>query len=247
MQILLACAKTMTGSPPGGLTAATEPAFGRETARMAVQLAGYSADELQHILHTNRKIAGENWLRYQNFFDGSTRVPAVFAYDGMVFKKLAPETWDGACLDYANRHLLICSFLYGLLRPLDLVNRYRMEGGVELPCNGYMTTFDHWKPILTGWLTEQVKADDGVMVNLASGEFRNMFYWKKVESAVNVITPEFKVEKGGRLKTVVIYTKMCRGAMSRWILENRITGVEDLKKFEYEGFRHLKDWTFVAG
>lgn len=244
MQILLACAKIMTGEEPRKLPLYTEPVFQKQAQENALLLSRYSVEELQDMLRCNKEIATENWLRYQWFLANTDRKAAVFAYDGMVFQKLAPETLTEEELRYANEHLNIGSFLYGLLRPLDLVNLYRLEGEVELPENG-KNMFDYWKPILTDYFIEKVKADDGILVNLASNEFKNIFDWKRVKKELNIVTPEFKVMKGGKPKTIVIYTKMCRGAMTRWILRNRFTDIEALKTFEYEGFAYDNDWIFI--
>lgn len=238
MQILIACAKIMTGLCGQKIPFCTEPAFQTQANGIAAQLAGYTVEELQQMLHVNMQIAKENKLRYLSFFDARRRLPAVFCYDGMVFRKLAPETFDGDTLLYANRHLFIGSFLYGLLRPLDMINAYRLEGDVVLPGNGHQSMYDYWKPVLTDWFIEKVKADDGILVNLASSEFRDIFDWKRVKKELTVVTPEFKVEKDGKLKTIVIYAKMCRGAMAKWMLQNRISNPEALKGFEYEGFSY---------
>lgn len=238
----------MTGSAPRALSFVTEPAFQQQANNNAMQLLTYSVEELQDMLHVNRNIAVENWKRFQAFHSQDNRQPAVFSYDGMVFQKLAPETFTDEDLKYANEHLLISSFLYGLLRPLDLVNKYRLEGDVILPDNRGKSMFDFWKPILTEWFIQKIKADDGILVNLASDEMRNLFEWKRVRKEIKIVTPDFKVVKDGRLKTIVIYTKMCRGAMARFILRNRITDINELKSFEYEGF-HLDEtegkWTFT--
>lgn len=246
MQILIGCAKTMTDEVSAGVQSTSEPEFQNVANELAIQLAKFSPGDLQSMLHVNPQIAGENWHRFQGFFDNSTRVPAVFAYDGMVFKKLSPETMSECDLQYANGHLNIASFLYGLLRPLDLINCYRLEGNVELHSTGYSSLFDFWKPILTDRFIEKIKEDDGILINLASNEFKSLFDWRKVTRSVKVISPEFKVEKDGKLKTVVIYAKMCRGAMSRWIIQNRITDLADLKKFEFEGFEYKSDWCYVV-
>lgn len=235
----------MTDAVPAGIPTGMEPAFQSIADQLAMRLAGYSPDELQTLLRVNKDIARENWLRYRHYADRTTRIPAVFAYDGMVFRKLSPESMSTEDLCYADRHLFIGSFLYGLLRPLDMINPYRLEGDVELPCTGQQSLFDYWKPILTDWFIAAVKADDGVLVNLASNEFKDIFDWKKVTRELTVITPEFKVEKDGRLRTVVIYAKMCRGAMSRWIIRNRLTDINQLRDFAYDGFRHESAWTFT--
>lgn len=224
---------------------ATEPHFIDNAAKIAAQMASYSADELQEILGVGKKIAAENKLRYQAWHDEATFTPAVMAYDGMVFNKLSPQTFSDGDMQYASEHLFIASFLYGLLRPTDIINPYRLEGKVSLPVTGDKTLFDYWKPVLTDWFIDKVKADDGVLVNLASNEFRNMFDWKRVEKELAVISPDFKVEEGGRLKNVTIYAKMCRGAMTRYVIENRITNPEYLAGFSYEGFHHAGGYDFV--
>lgn len=238
MQILLACAKTMTGHAAHGSSAATEPAFQQQATHNAMQLAAYSVAELQRLLRTNGNIALENWHRYQTFFNAGSRVPAVFAYDGIAFQRLAPETLTEDELQYANAHLLIGSFLYGLLRPLDLISRYRLEGNVALPGNGGKDMFRFWQPILTDWFIQRIREDGGILVNLASAEFKRIVDWKRVIREVRVVTPDFRVMKDGRAKTVVVYAKMCRGAMARWILGNRPAAPEELKRFCYEGFEY---------
>lgn len=247
MQILIACAKIMTGNTPNNIQFATEPTFQLQANKNALQLMAYSVEELQGMLQVNRDITIENWKRFQNFQTKENLCPAVFCYDGMVFQKLAPESFSDEELLYANDHLLISSFLYGLLRPLDMINRYRLEGNIVLPDNAGKSMFDYWKTILTDWFIEKIKADDGILINLASDEMRNLFNWKRVQKEVTIITPDFKVEKNGKLKTIVIYTKMCRGAMTRYILKNKITDINYLKYFEYEEFKlcNEDDWLFA--
>ncbi|WP_301702662.1 YaaA family protein, partial [uncultured Muribaculum sp.] len=123
---------------------------------------------------------------------------------------------------------------------LDNINPYRLEGNVELPDNGGVTMTDYWQPILTEYLIAKVKADDGILVNLASEEMKSLFDWEKVSNELTVVSPEFKVDKNGKLRTIVIYAKMCRGAMSRYILKNRITDIDLLSSFTYDGFRLIE-------
>jgi cytoplasmic iron level regulating protein YaaA (DUF328/UPF0246 family) len=248
MQILIACAKIMTGSAPRKIPFTTEPTFQLQANENAMQMISYSVEELMDMLHVNRDIAVDNWKRFQVFHTNEDRQPAVFSYDGMVFQRLAPESFSDDELMYANRHLFISSFMYGLLRPLDMISKYRLEGNVILPNYGGKSMFDFWKPMLTDWFIHDIKDDGGILVNLASDEMRNLFDWKRVRQEVRIVTPEFKVEKNGRLKTIVIYTKMCRGAMTRYILKNHITDIEQLKGFKYEGFQldpSSGEWTFT--
>ena len=248
MQILIGCAKIMTGCAPSDISFTTEPTFQSQANDNAMQMLNYSVEELCEMLHINRDMALENWKRFRSFHDNSIRQPAAFCYDGMVYQRLAPETLSDSELRYANDHLMISSFLYGILRPLDIINKYRLEGNVILPNNNSKSMFDFWKPILTDWFINKIKADDGILIYLASDEMRNLFDWKRVKSEVKVITPTFKVDKNGKLKTIVIYTKMCRGAMARYIIKNRITNIDELKSFEYEGFSiddSNEKWNYV--
>lgn len=227
------------------MTAHSEPAFRHVAEEIAMQMSAYTPCELQEMLKRQPAIARETWQRYHDFHDPATRIPAAWAYDGMVFKKLAPETLSAHDLAYANSHLFISSFLYGLLRPLDLINPYRLEGNIELPVTGHKPLFNYWRNLLTDFLINAVNADDGILVNIASNEFKGMFDWKRVAKETTVVTPEFKVDKDGKLKTVVIYAKMCRGAMAQWIVTHRPERVEQLQAFEYDGFKWADNWNYI--
>lgn len=237
MLILLSCAKTMAATSKTKAPAGTIPQFAVRAADIAAQMSQYSVDELERLLKVNSKIALQNYQRFQQFHsDENTPLQALLAYTGIVFKRLNPKDFSPEDFDYAQEHLRLTSFCYGLLRPLDLIKNYRMEGDIRLPEFGNMTIFEYWKPILTDAFIAEIKQQGGVLVNLASGEMKQLFDWKRVEKEVRIITPEFQVDKGGILKTIVIYTKMCRGEMTRFILKNRLEHPESLKNFVYEGF-----------
>ena len=138
--------------------------------------------------------------------------------------------------EYAQEHLRLTSFCYGLLRPLDTIRSYRLEGDVVLPELGNQTMFSYWQSRLTDVFIEDIKKAGGVLCNLASDEMKGLFDWKRVEKEVRVITPEFQVWKNGKLASIVIYIKMSRGEMTRFILKNKIENPEELKKFSWEGF-----------
>ena len=138
--------------------------------------------------------------------------------------------------EYAQEHLRLTSFCYGLLRPLDVIRSYRLEGDVVLPEPGNQTMFSYWQSRLTDVFIEDIKKAGGILCNLASDEIKSLFDWKRVEKEVHVITPEFQVWKNGKLASIVIYIKMSRGEMTRFILKNRIENPEDLKSFSWEGF-----------
>ena len=252
MQLLLSCAKTMTERSSVPTPRTTRPAYRSEASELAAGLATLPTDELARLLRVNRRIAAENRLRYGRFHgDDDAAIPALTAYTGIVFKRIDPASFTDADFEYAQRHLNITSFLYGLLRPLDAIRPYRLEGDAVLPGHDEQTVFAYWHERLTDALIDKIRHDDGILVNLASGEMKRLFDWKRICREVRVITPEFRIREGDRLKTVVVYTKMCRGEMTRHILKNRITAPEALQSFEWEGFRfdpslsRGDDWTFT--
>ena len=237
MMLFISCAKTMATGTKLKVPVTTIPQFQAEALQNALEMMHYSVDELSDLLHINAKLAAQNVLRYHDFAsEDGKRLPAILAYTGIVFKRLSPTDFTADDFLYAQDHLRISSFLYGLLRPLDLVKNYRLEGNVRLPLHGDRTLFDYWKPLLTEVFIEQIRAQGGVLINLASSEMKDLFDWSRVEAAVRVITPDFQVIKGGVPKTVVIYAKMCRGEMTRYILKNRLEDPEALKQFHWEGF-----------
>lgn len=254
MQILISCAKTMTNSSVLKAPAGTAARFGNEANEIAMNMAQYSASELSRILKVNPKIAAENYLRLRNFHTPDVPgLQAILAYTGVVFKNINPKDFTKEDFLFAQNHLSIGSFAYGLLRPLDLIKPYRMEHDVKLPELGDGNMYAYWNKRQTDTLIDDVQATGGILIYLASMEIQPLFDWKRVEKAVRVITPEFKVWKGGRSKTIVIYTKMARGQMSRYIIKNRISDPEVLKTFTWEGFRYNESlsegdkWVFTAG
>ena len=159
MQILLACAKTM-GHTAAAVPAVTQPAFAAEAAGAVRQLLALGPDALARALHVSGRTAAESALRLHRFLEPSQEpVPAVLAYTGIVFRYLHPETFTAADFSYAQRHLFITSFLYGLLRPLDGIRPYRLEGNVRLPDADGPTRFAYWQPRLTDLLIKAVQAD----------------------------------------------------------------------------------------
>lgn len=237
MLVFISCAKTMAARSAVAVPQVTVPRFQAEAVKHALELARYSTEELGRLLRVNAKIAAENRLRFHDFCSEDLRpMPALCAYTGAVFKRIAPKDFSADDFRYAQAHLRISSFLYGLLRPLDGIKPYRLEGDARLPEQGGASMFDYWKPLLTDCFIADIREQGGVLVNLASAEMKDLFDWKRVEREVHVVTPEFQVQKGDRLKTVVIYAKMCRGEMTRFILKNRIERPEELSGFAWEGF-----------
>ena len=214
------------------------PRFLNEAEAFARDMAQYSAETIAEMLGCSQQIAVQNRLRFMQFFDEKPKLPAILAYHGQAYKHLKAETLNVDDFNYSQGKLWITSFLYGLLRPLDGILPYRMEGHVELPSGGGKNMFGFWKSRLTDVLIDAVKANDGILIHLATEEYQHLFDWQRVRKEVRIIQPLFYVRKGSDLKIQAVWAKTCRGAMTRFIIENRIDKPEDLCAFSYEGFAY---------
>ena len=239
MQIILASAKIMhdrlKSVPEISLSL---PRFQNEAQAFARDMAQYSTETIAEMLGCSRQIAAQNRVRYMRFFEDAPKLPAILAYHGQSYKHLKAETLTADELNYSQGKLWITSFLYGLLRPLDGILPYRMEGNVELPSGEGQNMFGFWKNRLTDVLIGSVKADDGILIHLATEEYQHLFDWQRVRKEIRVIQPLFYIRKGNDLKIQAVWAKTCRGAMTRFIIQNRITNPDDLSAFSYEGFEY---------
>lgn len=239
MLTFISCAKTMVSHSKAHVPFTSEPLFPQEVKRQVTRMASLDQTEIGRLLHINQKLSAQNWLRYHDFYSETNQpLPALLSYTGMVFKHISPQNFTAEDFVFAQEHLRITSFLYGLLRPLDLIRNYRLEGGIPADNDSDENIFEHWRPLLTELFIKDIRQHGGILINLASAEMKELFNWKEVENAVQIITPEFYTYKNGKPATVVIYAKMCRGEMVRYILKNRIQDPECLKTFSWEGFTY---------
>ena len=237
MQILLSPAKKMHSSVPTSSFAVSTPRFLSQALDIAAHMSRYDGEELATILGTTPRLGARAAMDFAALLAKPKTAPASLLYAGMAYQHLRAEEFSAEEMDYAQAHLWITSFLYGLNRPLDGIAPYRLEGPVPAPGAEERSLFDYWKPLLTDVLIDSVRTDDGVLLNLASGEMKRLFDWARVERTVQVISPEFRVMQGDKQKTIVVYAKMMRGALTRHVLTHRIVRPEDLRDFEYEVLR----------
>ena len=252
MHILLSPAKTITGTSKIEVPSGSIPQFQQAATDIALYMAQYSVEDLKRLLKLSPKLALESYERFQHFHSTDERpLQALLAYTGVVFKHINPKDFSEEDFLFAQTHLRIVSICYGLLRPLDLIKPYRMEYDIKLPELGDGNMYNFWKGRQTQSLIKEVKADDNLLINLASMDVQPAFEWKKIEESVRIITPEFKVWKNGKAETIVIYAKMARGQMSRYIIKNKISNPEELKSFTREGFQYKEtlssenNWVFL--
>ncbi len=231
-------------------TLKSEPRFQENSTQLIAQMIKYSAAELCEIMKISLPLAKELRTRYVALFDGTApRIPAVESYNGVVYKHFKDAiTSENAT--YLQQRVRISSLFYGLLRPLDRISPYRMEGFVRLA--GTDQRVDrYWRDIQTQILIEDIQAQGGTLLYLASGEERNAFHWSQVKKMVRVIDFTFLQHKGDKLRQVIVYTKMARGEMLRYMMERNIHNPEELKNFHWEGYRYSEsnstpdNWVWV--
>lgn len=235
MQIILADAKIMREGFEGQVPSASIPLFETVASDIASEMAELSVDVIVRLFHCSRSIAMENQQRFKSF-KGGNRTPALFAFYGQAYKYLHADSLSEKDLAFAQDHVSIMSFLYGLIRPLDAISLYRMPADVKLHFTDGAPLRSWWRSRLTDLLVSKVKADDGILLDLATTEFERMLDWKSVEQAVRVIKPMFLVDKGLEYKSVAMYAKGCRGAMARFVIKNRLSSPDDLNGFTTDGF-----------
>lgn len=241
MLVLISPAKTFAPRPARSHALPTsQPTFVAEARQLVASSLELSPEELKKQLLLTPKTLASARKHLLTFFDeGTPEEQALLSYSGMVYKKLdapsfSPEDWQ-----YASEHLLMTSFVYGLLRPTDAIRPYRMEGTARLPMLSGERVFDYWRDRLTAPFIDAIQQAGGRLLYLASDEMRGLFHWEEVERAVEVITPTFLTRRpDGSLRQTVIYTKMARGAMARAVLRGRITDPEALHSLVPEGFRY---------
>ena len=234
MQILLANAKLMRDATSSYQL--SQPLFQAQANGIATEMATKSTEEIARLLGCSTGIAKENWLRFQNYFSASP-MPAIMAYNGQAYKHLRAESLSQEELDFSQHHLWITCFLYGMLRPMDAVVPYRMEHNVRLKATAGQPLSHYWRDKLTDRLIESVREDDGILLHLSTAEYEQLFDWQRVCSELMVVHPFFHVRQpDGGLKIQAVWAKACRGAMLRYVLENRISRPSLLQSFAYEGF-----------
>jgi cytoplasmic iron level regulating protein YaaA (DUF328/UPF0246 family) len=237
MKIVISPAKSLNFEKALPTAKKSEPLFLKESRQVHKVLKQKSPKELSELMDISDKLADLNWQRNQDWktpFTSENARPAVFAFDGDVYMGLDAYTIPVEKLDVLQGRLRILSGLYGLLKPLDLMQAYRLEMGTKLPIGESKNLYEFWKPIITKALNKELHKGE-LFVNLASNEYFSAVDVKSLK--VPVITPEFKDYKNGKLKIISFFAKKARGLMVRYIIDTNAETVEDLKGFNYEGYQ----------
>jgi uncharacterized protein len=238
MKIVISPAKTLDYETKLPTTRGTQPEFLETTAAVNRKLARLSKKEIAGLMKISDKLADLNYTRYHEFEEEHNKKnsrPAVYAFNGDVYSGLDAYTIPIEKLDFLQDSLRILSGYYGILRPLDLMQPYRLEMGTSLSVNRKKDLYDLWQEKVTQSLNRELTKDE-LFVNLASNE-----YFKAVDAErlkVPVITPVFKDFKNGKLKIISFFAKKARGSMVRYIIDSEAKSIEEIKAFDYDGYRY---------
>ncbi|AOS96312.1 hypothetical protein AUP74_00845 [Microbulbifer aggregans] len=253
MLIVISPAKTLDYESEIPDLETTQPGFLDDSAQLIKELRALSPQDISGLMKISDKLGVLNYDRFQDwkrpFTDKNAR-PALLAFKGDVYTGLEAETMGKRDFAYAQKHLRMLSGLYGLLRPLDLMQPYRLEMGTRFANARGKNLYEFWGESLTAALNQQLKSlKSRELVNLASNEYFKAVKPKLLEA--DIITPHFKDLKNGEYKMISFFAKKARGMMSRWAIDKRVKKAEELKGFDAGGYAFNaslsdgNDWVFT--
>lgn len=216
----------------------TKPRLLKFTHELISNLKNKSIQDIEKLMSISTSLATLNAQRFHNFTTNPSleqTQPAIFAFNGDVYQGLQAPSFDAQKMEFAQKHLRILSGLYGILRPLDMIQPYRLEMGTQLAFDDYKTLYDFWDTKIMNLLLEDLESqNDNTIINLASFEYFKSV--NKKEFTANIIDIEFKDFKNDQYKIISFYAKKARGLMSKYIIDNSLSDPDDLKGFDYEGY-----------
>ena len=247
MLILLSPAKGQNFEPSETAVHVSEPRLLSKSNELIEILRLYSPDELMTLMNVSEKIGNLTAERFASFttpFNELNAKPAAFAFSGDVYKGLAIDEFTESDLEFAQNHLRILSGLYGVLRPLDLIQPYRLEMGTRLDTKAGSDLYQYWgSSISESLMADLEEHEDDLVINLASNE-----YFKAVSASgihTNINTPVFKDFKNGKYKIISFFAKNARGAMARWIVKEKVKKAIDLVNFREDGYEYNEELSEV--
>lgn len=238
MKIVISPAKSLDFEKQLPTEKYSKPAYLKQAKEIIKVLKTLKPKDLSELMEISEALGELNWQRNKKFktpFTPENARPAVFAFNGDVYQGLDAYSIPEEKLDILQSKLRILSGQYGILKPLDLMQPYRLEMGTSLAIGESKNLYAFWKETLTNTLNKELKKGE-LFINLASNEYFSVLDTKKLK--VPVITPEFKDYKDGKLKMISFFAKKARGLMVRYILDHNIETIEGLQGFNYEGYAY---------
>jgi len=243
MKIVISPAKSLDFESKLPTEKYSEASFLKEAKKINGLLKKESPVKLSKLMKISDKLSELNWQRNQEWklpFTSENARPAVYAFNGDVYAGLDAYNLPKDKIDQLQSSLRILSGLYGLLKPLDLMQAYRLEMGTKFPVEKSKNLHSYWKPIVTRELNSELE-DEELFVNLASNEYFSAVNVKELKSPV--VTPIFKDWKNDKLKVISFFAKKARGLMVRYIIDTDAKSIEDLKGFNYEGYSFSDEYS----
>ena len=238
MLTLISPAKSLDFDSPVSTTNFSEPDFLDESETLINALRALTPPDIESLMKISPKLADLNYGRFLNWqrpFKPDNARQSVFAFTGDVYQGLDIHSFNDQQLDFCQQHLRILSGLYGLLRPLDLMQAYRLEMGTKFENSRGKNLYAFWGAQITNKLNQELEAQQAdTLINLASNEYFKSVKPKQLQA--RVINPEFKDQKNGQYKIISFYAKKARGLMTAYIMKNGITEPEALKQFDVDGY-----------
>lgn len=238
MLLVISPAKTLDFDTPANTATASKPTMLKDSAMLIDRMREFAPDDLVNLMGVSQKIAELNTQRFMNWqmpFTKKNAKQALLAFKGDVYTGLNAETFTEDDFEFAQQHLRILSGLYGVLRPLDLIQPYRLEMGTKLTNDKGKNLYEFWDKKPTQALNKLLTSlDSSTVINLASNEYFNAI--DKSGLKANIITPVFKDYKNGKYKIISFYAKKARGLMSAYIIKNKLQEPSQIKKFNVDGY-----------
>ena len=229
------------------------PDFLKDSKLLIEELRKLKPSEISELMSVNDNLANLNFERFAKWktpFNTNNAKQALLAFKGQVYVGLDAKTFSESDLKFAQDKLRILSGLYGILRPLDLIQPYRLEMGTNLDNPKGKNLYEFWGNKITESINKELgKKENKVLINLSSNEYYRAINHKEIKG--DIITPVFKESKGDKFKVIAVYAKTARGLMSRFIIKNRIEKPEDIKAFDLDGYLFNqslsgeKQWVFT--
>lgn len=243
MLIVVSPAKTLDYESPLATEKYTQPELVEYSKALIELCRKLTPADVSGLMKVSDKIADLNVGRFQEWsetFNQDNSRQAILAFKGDVYTGLDAQSLSDDDFDFAQSHLRMLSGLYGLLKPLDLMQPYRLEMGTKLANDKGTNLYQFWGDVITDKLNQAISAQgDNVLINLASNEYFKAVKPKSLDA--QIITPIFKDCKNGQYKVISFYAKKARGMMARYIIENRIESVADLTQFDTAGYYFVED------